>query len=95
MPTSRQAWQTKARRANPIPGQVRSEVVARSGGRCEAGASDQCTGRCDHLHHRLRRSQGGKHTAVNLLACCERCHAHIHDHPAEAFVEGWLIRGVR
>jgi HNH endonuclease len=43
-------------------------------------------------HHRKRRSQGGPNTLRNLLAVCSYCHGWIHQHPAESYDRGLLIR---
>ncbi len=48
----------------------------------------------DCFHHRLRRSQGGPDTYVNLLHLCDigGCHAYVHANPAESYLRGWLLR---
>jgi len=71
---------------------VRPAVRERSKGRCEARASAECFGVAQHPHHRRMRSQGGGHTADNLLDVCWPCHRYIHDHPAESYARGWLER---
>ena len=43
-------------------------------------------------HHRLRRTQGGTDDRSNLLFLCRRCHDWIHDHPAESYQQGYLLR---
>lgn len=91
MPTSRQAWQAKSRRANPIPPEVRAEVVARSGGRCEGRVAPGCNGRGEHMHHRLRRSQGGGHTAAVLVHLCAPDHRAVHANPEWAYRHGLLV----
>ena len=80
-------------KAKGIPPKVRAEVYSRSGGWCEIRAKD-CRGNVAHLHHRLMRSQGGKHTADNLAATCHSCHVFIHANPAISYQRGWLRRGV-
>lgn len=70
---------------------TRQDLVDRSGGWCEV-AVPGCMGRGDQAHHRLRRSQGGKGTLANGLWVCRACHAYVHDHPAESYERGWLIR---
>ena len=60
---------------------------------CEAKIYPDCDGRAVHTHHRLLRSQGGSDDPENLLDVCAPCHQWIHDHPAEAYLRGLLIRG--
>lgn len=64
----------------------------RSVGVCEAQINAVCAYRAAHVHHRLMRSQLGKDTPDNLLAVCRPCHDYIHQHPAESYAAGWLIR---
>lgn len=71
--------------------EARQQVFARALGRCEA-RWDGCAGVAHHAHHRLRRSQGGKHTPENLLACCHHCHEAIHRNPERAYDLGHLLR---
>jgi 5-methylcytosine-specific restriction endonuclease McrA len=75
--------------SNPIPDDVREAVYRRSGGWCEF---DACLKRAAHLHHRLPRSAGGKHTVDNLVDLCGAHHAWIHSHPVDAYALGWLER---
>jgi hypothetical protein len=49
----------------------------------------------EHLHHKLRRSQGGSNHISNLLGVCREDHEFIHSNPAYAYEKGWLIRGNR
>lgn len=79
------------RKHEPELAASRQAVFARSAGRCEA-RWDGCTGVVQHAHHRLRRSQGGKHTPENLLAVCSHCHERIHANPARAFELGHLLK---
>jgi 5-methylcytosine-specific restriction endonuclease McrA len=87
-PLRRTMFRRKAPKPSPMK-QAREAVVRRSSGRCEA-LTPVCTGRMEHAHHVVRRSQGGKDEPENLLACCAACHGYIHDHPAESFDRGWL-----
>ena len=75
-----------------IPKTVRAKVVARSGGKCEAACSDSCQEKGGHLHHKLMRSQGGKHTVDNLIDVCLACHGHIHAQPKWSYEHGFLVR---
>lgn len=43
------------------------------------------------MHHRKMRSQGGGHTASNLLHLCFPCHTYVHEHPADSYANGWLL----
>lgn len=63
-------------------------VKDRSEGICERCKSR----RAAHAHHRKLRSQGGEDTPENLRHLCTDCHNHVHAHPAESYLAGWLIR---
>lgn len=81
-------------RSRPEPSHLRDAKQAvrdRSGGRCEV-AGPVCTGSGEHFHHVLRRSQGGKHSAANLLHACAADHRWIHEHPEDSYRMGWLKR---
>lgn len=71
---------------------LREEVLMRSHGSCEI-VSPVCTGRGHHVHHRRRRSQGGRDVLEDVRLSCSACHGYLHAHVAEAFDKGWLIRG--
>lgn len=91
-PLRRQSKRAAERGTDDIPAPVRAVVLQRARYRCEA----QIDPRCDvdyglELHHRLRRSQGGEHTAANLVAVCRPCHRTIHSHVAASFEAGLLI----
>lgn len=83
----RRAAIRRTRTRDAIPLAVRAEVHARSS-RCEFGG---CWAAVDHLHHRLRRSQGGPHTAANLLGLCSSHHGWVHDNPLKAVGRGLLV----
>jgi len=77
-----------------MPPAVAEAVLDRADGWCEAMIPTVCTGAPEHLHHRQLRSQGGEHTADNLVGICSSCHDWIHAHPkwayrAELMVHGW------
>jgi len=78
----------RSRQGDPIPLKVRREVKARSEGSCEVCG---CGG-ADHMHHRLRRSQGGQHTAANLIHVHWGCHEDIHRNPDRSYALGHLVR---
>lgn len=48
------------------------------------------------IHHRKRRSQGGKSTPDNLVLVCGDgvlgCHGHVHRNPEQSYDLGWLVR---
>ena len=46
--------------------------------------------RADHMHHKLRRSQGGTNDPSNLVPVCFACHERIHRNPSWARAYGWL-----
>jgi 5-methylcytosine-specific restriction endonuclease McrA len=97
---SSQLKRTRMKRSRPDPERgvefsddVRAQARVRGGNRCEGRCTKSCTVRIQTFHHRLRRTQGGKGTLENCLALCRACHDHIHAHPSESFIRGWLIRG--
>ena len=73
--------------------EVKANVRRRSGNRCEVKATKRCAGRIEVFHHVRRRSQGGKGDEGNCLGSCNDCHEHIHAHPEESYLRGWLVRG--
>jgi hypothetical protein len=80
------------RKAKPgVPKDVYAEVVARDGG-CVARTAwpdIPCYGRLDP-HHVLRRSQGGKDEASNLITLCRVHHSTVHENPARSYELGFL-----
>ncbi len=78
---------TRRRRTNPA---VVAQLFERSHGICEICHSSPAV----HPHHKRMRSQGGKDELANLLHVCGWCHSMIHEKPALAYEQGWLIRGV-
>lgn len=71
----------------------RAAVIARDGGCVGARAipETRCAGAL-HLHHVIRRSQGGPDTPENLVTLCAVCHDWVHGHPAQARLRGLLAR---
>ena len=59
---------------------------------CEVRHPVTCSGAASHVHHRLRRSQGGKDVPENFVAVCVRCHDLIHREPKWAYANGWMVR---
>lgn len=75
-------------RARIIPARIREQVLEQYGYQCQwclvqGGALD--------LHHRLRRSQGGKDDVRTLIPAHRLCHDQIHREPAEGFRRGFLV----
>lgn len=82
---------TRAKRAAPGRRRCIEAVKLRSGGRCEARFSPDCSGRHDDAHELLPRSGGGAiDDPANVISVCRRCHDAIHDNPAEAMRLGLL-----
>lgn len=83
----------KPRIDREFPADVKADVAERAGFRCEV-----CNVRpLQHYHHRLTRSAGGLGTIENCLGVCAGppdggCHARIHNNPAWAYEQGYLIR---
>ena len=71
--------------------EARLVVADRCQGRCE-GRTVVCTGNAEAVHHLLRRSQGGKHNAENLMALCTACHNWVHANPLAAVEKGLLLK---
>lgn len=65
-----------------------AEIRERDQGRCARCGQAQNL----NVHHRRRRSQGGKDTWANLVTLCATCHQWVHLHPFTAMNDGWLIR---
>lgn len=70
------------------------ELLMRCHGVCEIGSPD-CVGEGVHIHHVLRRSQGGRDIPEHTRLTCVPCHDYLHTHVAEAFDKGWLRKGNR
>jgi len=55
-----------------------------------------CQGKAAGVHHRVKRSQGGKWAPSNLLDACGSgttgCHGWTEHHPEEAHVEGLSLK---
>lgn len=94
----RSAWIQRKKRLNAISNgrvaynlaleELKPLVEARAGYICErCGAAP-----IDHIHHKLRRGQGGTNMMSNLLALCSRCHRLVHDNPEQSYLEGTLLR---
>ena len=77
-----------------IPAHIRRQVIARSGGRCEASEhAAGCAGIAHHLHHRRFRSQGGADAPFNLAHVSWACHEKAHAERAWGLRTGLVIPG--
>lgn len=73
---------------------ARDAALERDNYACQAsefGLRHVCLGRL-HVHHRLRRSQGGSDDLDNLITLCDAAHTHVHHHVAESYANGLLVR---
>lgn len=66
---------------------TREEIRTRDGNRCARCGS----GSTLHVHHRVRRSQGGRDGSENLITLCEACHRWVHHNVMAARREGLLL----
>ena len=67
-------------------------VRKRAGGRCEL-RTPACTGVGVTGHEPLLRAQGGDETDPEQVRwTCAACHRYSHNHVAESYANGWLIR---
>lgn len=73
-----------------IPGATISELYGRSQGRCEH--PDGCEQMATVIHHKARRKGPDPHRLDNLLHVCQPHHIWLHDHPAESYANGSLVR---
>jgi hypothetical protein len=86
----RVATKRKVRKPD-VPAATRRAVYERDGYRCVAGGC--WIGRDGgHVHHRLKRSQGGDHSLPNLLVLCPFHHGEVHRLVGLAYRLGYLIR---
>jgi 5-methylcytosine-specific restriction endonuclease McrA len=73
---------------NPIPTSVREEVLDRANRTCEwCGVPG---GRLI-IHHKLLRSQGGRHRVEDCAALHQNCHETAHRNPSEARRRGLIV----
>jgi 5-methylcytosine-specific restriction endonuclease McrA len=71
-----------------IPDSVREAVLDRAGRVCEW--CHRPGGRLV-IHHKVRRSQGGKNRIEDCVALHALCHLYVHSNPAEAQQRGMLV----
>jgi 5-methylcytosine-specific restriction endonuclease McrA len=74
---------------------MQDKVRARVMQRCHSVCERCGVRRAVLIHHRQRRSQGGGDDEDNLMALCSQCHSGIHDHPADSYRDGYMIRSVQ
>jgi 5-methylcytosine-specific restriction endonuclease McrA len=86
----RKPMKTKRRAPDPEWQAARFAVIERAGGCCEGRIDSVCVGRGHHVHHVLRRSQGGANDPALLLLLCEPCHTWTHANPDAARSRGLL-----
>ncbi len=65
----------------------REEIRTRDGQRCAKCGSPRDL----HVHHRIRRSQGGRDEPQNLVTLCQIHHSWVHANPMAARREGLLL----
>lgn len=75
---------------------TRQAVLERDGKLC-VRCGQPTAGRPYSLHHRKRRSQGGRNTPENLITLCgsgtTECHGWVHRNIATSRDSGWLVLG--
>ena len=81
--------------SNPLTAERRREVVERDGCCRSCGQWDPMFGL--DPHHRKLKGAGGTpdpaiHALSNLVMLCRACHDYAHANPAEARVQGWIVR---
>lgn len=68
---------------------ARDVALLRAGHKCEVQVKG-CHQKAYHVHHKLRRSQGGTNDPDNLMALCSNCHQWVHEHPEQSYTNDWL-----
>lgn len=92
----RAAWVRKMGKGTDPSPAVKAAVRKRDDYAC-ARCGVNVAERLHSIHHRVRRSQRGRHVAENLVTLCgdgiAGCHGWVHRHPVEARAHGWLLLG--
>lgn len=88
-PRGKSRRSTKSRNAYPA---ACERVDERSQGHCEAMCCDDCNGRVEAHHHRRLRAYDEAH--ATLMAICNPCHSHVHNHVAAARELGLLLPNI-
>lgn len=95
-PMPRAAWARKTGKGTDPSPAVKAAVRKRDDYAC-ARCGVNVAERLHSIHHRVRRSQRGRHVAENLVTLCgdgiAGCHGWVHRHPVEARAHGWLLLG--
>ena len=77
---------------------IRDAALECAGHRCEyVDTFDDADDRCGrivglHVHHKLRRAQGGSDCDANLVVLCADHHRWVHDYPEIHTQLGYLVR---
>jgi 5-methylcytosine-specific restriction endonuclease McrA len=83
----------KRQRLNRERSKVVAQIRLERGPRCERCGRTVADARELHPHELRTRGQGGSLTdPANIRLVCPDCHMDIHNHPAESYATGWLIR---
>lgn len=72
-------------KGNAIPTKAREVVRQRDSGICQ-----RCGMGAGHLHHRVRRREGG-HGYEILVSLCPTCHGWVHANPKQATERGFIV----
>lgn len=93
---SRTKWKRKPGKATDPSPAMKAAVRKRdlyACARCGVNVAE----RPSSVHHRVRRSQGGRHVMENLVTLCgdgvAGCHGWVHANITEARAFGWLLLG--
>lgn len=93
---SRAAWKRKPGKATDPTPAMKAAVRRRDLFAC-ARCGTNVAERPSSVHHRVRRSQGGRHVMENLVTLCgtgtTNCHGWVHANITEARAFGWLLLG--
>lgn len=78
----------------PMPDELRTGVIRRSRGLCEAAPLTGCRETGGEIHHRQPRGMGGaagRHTFSNLIVLCADCHRLVESQRRWARLVGLLV----
>ena len=74
-------------RKKSMPTEVWQRVYDRDNGQCV-----RCAAPGGVVHHRQGRRKNDPHAIAGLVLLCDPCHRHVHDHPAESYANGLMVR---